>query len=111
MPKVSITANTDDAFKLWGLDAYVRANAAFHDKAYFPQTAATMPSYTLVNGFVGVKGPDGKWELSLFAKNLFDSVVQDTDGGPWFTQGQDTGYRIGTVTKGREVGVTLRLDF
>ena len=111
LPKVSITANTDYSFKLWGLDAYVRANAAFHDKAYFPQTAATMPSYTLVNGFVGLKGPDGKWELSLFAKNLFDSVVQDTDGGPWFTLGQDTGYRVGTVTKGREIGVTLRRDF
>ena len=111
LPKVSVTASTDYSFTLWGLDAYVRANAAYHDEAYFPQTAWTQPAYTVVNGFVGLKGPDGKWEASLYAKNLFDNVVQDTDGGPWYTLGQDTGYRIGTVTKGREVGITLRRDF
>jgi iron complex outermembrane receptor protein len=111
LPATSIAANTTYNFKIGGLDSYVRANAIFRDKAYFPQTANYMPGYTQVNAYVGIKGPNDSWELSLWAKNLFDEVVQDTDGGPWTVYGVQSGLSIGTVTNRRELGVTLRKDF
>jgi iron complex outermembrane receptor protein len=52
-----------------------------------------------------------KWDVSVWAKNLFDKVVQDTDGGPWTIYGVPSGLRIGTVTNDREVGATLRYSF
>lgn len=111
LPATSISANTNLDFKLWGLNAYARANAIYRDKAYFPQTANFMPGYTQVNAYVGIKGADDNWELSFWAKNLFDEVVQDTDGGPWSIYGVQSGLSIGTVTNAREIGVTLRRDF
>jgi iron complex outermembrane receptor protein len=70
-----------------------------------------MPGYTQVNAYVGIQGADDNWELSFWAKNLFDEVVQDTDGGPWSIYGVQSGLSIGTVTNAREIGVTLRRDF
>lgn len=111
LPATSISGNTNVDFKLFGLNAYARANAIYRDKAYFPQTANYMPGYTQVNAYVGIKGKDDNWELSFWAKNLFDKVVQDTDGGPWTVYGVQSGLSIGTVTNRREMGITLRKDF
>jgi iron complex outermembrane recepter protein len=107
----SISANTNYNFVLGGLTAYVRANATYRDKYYFPQTARYLPGDTRVNAYLGIKGAENKWEISIWAKNLFDHVVQDTDGGPWAVGGNPSGLNIGTVTNRREVGVTLRRDF
>lgn len=46
--------------------------------------------------------------VSLWAKNLLEEVVQDTDGGPWTIYGVPSGLRIGTVTASRELGLTTR---
>ncbi|ESQ91034.1 hypothetical protein ABENE_11320 [Asticcacaulis benevestitus DSM 16100 = ATCC BAA-896] len=111
LPSTSISANTAYNFEIAGLDSYIRANAIYRNKAYFPQTANYMPGFMQVNAYLGIKGPDESWEISLWAKNLFDEVVQDTDGGPWTVYGVPSGLSIGTVTNRREIGITLRKDF
>jgi iron complex outermembrane receptor protein len=109
LPKTSVSAMTNYNFHVGNLDPYVRANVITRDKSYFPQTARWFPGYTQVNAYVGVKV--GSWDVSVWAKNLLDKVVQDTDGGPWTIYGVPSGLRIGTVTAGRELGLTTRYNF
>jgi len=111
LPKVSFTANTSYDFEVGTVPAYIRLNSLTVSSSYFPQTGRTFPGYTTVNGSIGAFSPDRNWELSLWAKNLFNKVVEDTDGGPWTIFGVPSGLRIGTVTNDREVGVTLRRTF
>lgn len=111
LPKTSVSAMTNYDFHLGSFPAYIRANAIYRDKSYFPQTAKWMPAFTQVNAFVGLKAPNRDWEVSLWVKNLLNKVVQDTDGGPWTVFNVPAGVNIGTVTNAREVGLTLRRDF
>jgi len=65
-----------------------------------------------VNAYVGLISSDQKWEVSLWSKNLFDKTVQDNDAGYWLAYGFiPSGLNAGTITYGRELGVTLRRDF
>jgi iron complex outermembrane receptor protein len=100
---------TNYNFHLGGFNEYVRANVITRDKSYFPQTARWFPGYTQVNAYVGVGMAN--WDVSLWAKNLLDKVVQDTDGGPWTIYGVPSGLTIGTVTNSRELGATVRYSF
>jgi iron complex outermembrane receptor protein len=111
LPKTSVSLITNYNFHFGGLEEYIRGNVNTHDKSYFPQTAVWFPGYTLVNLTVGVSANDHKWDVNLWAKNLFNKVVQDTDGGPWTIYGVPSGLRIGTVTNDREVGGTVRYNF
>jgi iron complex outermembrane receptor protein len=80
----------------------------------------------LMNLFAGLRAPGGAWELTLFARNLFDverirglsaqtyqrqTSVLNPDfslgAGPAF----DSGYKTVGLNPPREIGVTLRASF
>lgn len=107
----SLSLMTSYEFNIGNLGAYVRANGFYNDEAFFPQTGLYLPSDPRVNAYFGITGPDRQWEVSLWAKNLFDKVVQDNDGGNWFVAGQPSGLALGSATLGREIGVNFRRDF
>jgi iron complex outermembrane receptor protein len=80
----------------------------------------------LLNLFVGVRGPDAAWELTAFARNVFNvehiRAIAGSTGQrqtsvltPTFAlapgQSLDSGYRGVSVNAPREVGVTLRASF
>ena len=112
LPKVSFTTRGSYDFDVGPIPAYIRMNAFTRSSSFFPQTGATFPGYTTVDGSIGAYSPDRTWELSLWVKNLFNVVRQDTDGGPWTIFGnQPSGLRIGTVTNDRELGATIRKTF
>lgn len=82
-------------------------------------------AFTNVNLFVGLRGDSG-WELSLFAKNLFDKAVVRSASDSIhvkqtnilnpdysFSAGPslDSGYRNVVVNPPREIGVSLRMRF
>nr|WP_278254385.1 TonB-dependent receptor [Sphingobium sp. BYY-5] len=85
-------------------------------------------AYALANLYAGIRDPDGGWEISLFAKNLFDTTKVLTRTTPLFTSYQQitgftsTGatttaatytstYTGATVTPPREFGVNVRFFF
>ena len=111
LPKLAVSAVTRFETHFGGLDEYLSANAIKRDESYFPQTARWFPGYTQVNATLGVKSRTSHWDVNVWAKNLFNKVVQDTDGGPWNIFGVYSGVRIGTVINDREVGATLRWGF
>ncbi len=63
--------------------------------------------------FVGLRGPESKWEITAFARNLLNqkritnislgNAVTPTESGIPL----DSGYRTVNVTNPREFGVTL----
>ncbi len=111
LPEISFSANTSYEFQIGEFPAYVRANSFTRSESYFPQTGRTFSGYTTVNASVGVLSADRNWEFGVWAKNLFNRVEEDTDGGPWTIYGVPSGLRIGTVINDREVGATLRRLF
>lgn len=111
LPKVSFTAGTNFDLHFGDLPGYVRANSFTRSSSYFPQTGTTFSGYTTVNLTIGLMSSDRKWDFNLWAKNLFDTVHQDTDGGAWNVGPYFSGVRLGTVTNDRELGATLRLTF
>jgi iron complex outermembrane receptor protein len=87
-------------------------------------------AYGLVNLFLGLRDPNGMWELTGYAKNLFDTQrVLTRDANPLATsftvinlsptrqflgtsgQAGITTYRAITMTPPREFGLNLRVSF
>ena len=114
------------------LSGFIRALVSYNGNS---QNDPTNPiddikSYARVNLFLGLRDPRGMWELTGYAKNLFDTQrVLTRDANPLATSytvlnfnglGQIIGatggagitsYRAITMTQPREFGVNLRVSF
>jgi iron complex outermembrane receptor protein len=64
-----------------------------------------VPSYGVANARIGFRTQDGGFDLSIWAKNLFDTDYVDT------LSVANTGLVTATVGDPRTVGVTLRSKF
>ncbi len=77
------------------------------------------PAYARVNLYAGLRHPQGNWEVSLFAKNLFNQRNIQYGGSPMsqsirtpagsYTYTSE--YYSATVTPPREIGVSARIAF
>jgi len=75
-----------------------------------------VPSYAILDLFVGIAGEKGVWDLGFFAKNVFDKQVETSRITPLNNvyssySGAAAGYDRLTMTLPREIGVTLRYAF
>ncbi len=59
-----------------GTDAYIRGIASYFGNSQSDPSNIydNVKQYAMVNLFAGIRDPKGNWEISLFAKNLFDTV-------------------------------------
>ncbi|WP_380781011.1 TonB-dependent receptor [Sphingomonas sp. R86520] len=59
-----------------GTDVYIRGLASYFGKSQSDPSNIydNVKQYAMVNLFAGIRDPNGNWEISLFAKNLFDTV-------------------------------------
>jgi outer membrane receptor protein involved in Fe transport len=48
------------------------------------RSTLSIPSRSLVNGQIGIKSREGKWDLFLFGQNLFDRKYIVSRGGGGF---------------------------
>jgi iron complex outermembrane receptor protein len=105
------------------VDGFVRGLAT-----YYPENKDrvepnfTIPAYSLINLYAGVRSHDGAWEVSLFARNAFKAqrttdlaTVQEnlnSSLGAFYSQLiRPTGYYQTDYTPRREVGVSVRYAF
>jgi len=68
-------------------------------------------SFAILNLYAGVRSPDGRWDVTLWAKNALDddTVLQlDSEG---VVAGFASGYRGVAVQPEREIGLSLRYAF
>ncbi|WP_159979563.1 MULTISPECIES: TonB-dependent receptor [unclassified Novosphingobium] len=79
-------------------------------------------SYGLVNLYAGIRDSKGAWEVSLFAKNLFDTTKTLSRSDPLFTSYRNAAagfaattytstYTAVTTTAPREFGINVRYAF
>ncbi|WP_033925840.1 TonB-dependent receptor [Sphingomonas sp. 35-24ZXX] len=118
------------------VDGYIRGLFNYSGKSQGDPANAfdQVDDFGLLSLYAGIRAPDGQWEVSLFAKNLFDTVQTLTRTDPLFTSFQQlnfggqfangqpvfTGttpttvtstYTGGTVTPPREFGLNFRFFF
>ena len=76
----------------------------------------------IANIYAGVRGPTGKWEATLFIKNLFDTVGYTNLFGEQYAAGYrvmpavtpvnlDTGYASSSILRPRQFGMMLTYRF
>ena len=121
-----LSANSEYRFKNIGsVQPFIRGLLVFNPGFNSDLIDYKYKDFTNVNLYVGVRSDKG-WELSVFAKNLFDeSVVRAASDGNYMKQTSvllpdfslapgpsfDSGYRQVNVNPPREVGITLRYSF
>jgi iron complex outermembrane recepter protein len=73
-------------------------------------------TYALLNLFTGIKSEKGRWEVTLYGKNVFNTFrVTDRSGvaasAPTNLGTILSNYRTISTTSPREFGVTARVGF
>ena len=117
-------------------DGYLRGLFSYNGKSQGDPTNPfdNVSSYGLLNLYAGVRGHDGMWEMSFFAKNVFNTTRVISRTNPLFTSYQQLGfagqfangapvltgptgasatssYTGGSLTALQEFGVNLRFAF
>lgn len=106
------------------LDGYIRGLATYYPSNPNAVEGYDVPSYAIVNGYLGVRDPSGRWEATIFAKNLFNRTVllsksyfpiqepgglNAVFGNPGYYAAAGTGVPM--VTPPMQVGINLRYAF
>lgn len=120
-PDFGLTANTEVRFPMGSVTPFASAMLAYRP-GFFSQTVQyDYDARTQLNAFVGVRGPDDKWSVTVFARNLLNqqkitnitlgtqtisSILAGVGGGVY-----DSGYRPVNVMNPREFGATLGFKF
>lgn len=122
------TVQSEYSHGVGDFDGFVRGLVTWKGKAQNDPTNAydDVKAYALLDLYVGLRDPDGAWELSLFAKNLTkNETVLTRSNGPLATPYQvvnvSTGtasaavanstYTSVTMTQPRVFGINLRYTF
>lgn len=125
-PPFSTTLQSEYTQSVGTFDGFVRGLVNFNSKSQGDPNNAfdDVKAYALVNLYAGVRAPDRAWELTFYAKNLFDTVKVLTRSDPLSTSYQElqpptfrttaattvtSTYTEVTTTPPREFGVNLRV--
>lgn len=101
-----------------GMNGFVRALVPIYGNSWNdPQNPYDdVESYALTNVYLGVRAQDGSWEVSAYAKNLFNTfrvLDRATTAANIRVNGVTTfsNYRVISSTDPREFGLTARFAF
>ena len=125
-PPFSTTIQSEYSQPIGNLEGYVRGLVYYNGKSQGDPTSTfdQVKGYALFNLYAGVRAPDKAWEVTVYAKNLFDTTKVLTRTNPLSTSYQQlqpptfrtpaavtytSPYTGITTTAPREVGVTLRV--
>ena len=88
------------------ITGFVGADYAYRSSFY---TSYNLSRYSLIDGFglanarIGIRGPDGRWEVSLWGRNVFDKLTYYTKG-----VSENGGVFYGLTGDPRTFGITFR---
>jgi iron complex outermembrane receptor protein len=120
-PKFTATFNGEYVVPMDKFNGYARFNVAYRGKNPNYGFLASVPAYTLVDLFAGVRDASGTWEIGAYVKNAFNKKVELTRtvitsnllpaSGTTAAQFGQSGYFWVSATIPREIGVQLRYAF
>lgn len=129
-PKFSANLQSEYGFDVGGrMDGFVRGLYSFYGKTRGnpDNPFDDVDAYGLLNLFAGIRGKDGLWEITAFAKNVLNEreilsvanstastsyqVLRIVNGRPVGAAGENSvsAYRGITVTAPREFGISARI--
>ena len=125
-PPFSTTLQSEYSMPVGQFEGYVRGLVNYNGKSQGDPTNAfdDVSDYALVNLFAGVRAPNKAWEVTVYAKNVFNTVKVLTRTDPLSTSFQQlqpptfrttaavsttSTYTGITTTTPQEFGVTLRV--
>ncbi|MGW8203757.1 TonB-dependent receptor [Sphingomonas bisphenolicum] len=123
VPDFSLTANTELRIPTGAYTPFIRALFTYRPGFHSDQVNYDYRSRELLNLFLGVRGPDSRWELTAFARNLLNQKritnislgngISPTSQplGPTGAIPYDSGYRLVNVMNPREFGATLNFKW
>ncbi len=124
VPKFSLTSNGEIRYPMGEVTPFLRGLLSYRPGFTSRNSDYTYRDFTKVDLFFGVRGPDSRWEINAFVKNLLDQtralrVNQGTaqvstnplPGTNFSAIPFDSGYRFATITPPREFGVTTRFKW
>ncbi|HLG89564.1 MAG TPA: TonB-dependent receptor [Alphaproteobacteria bacterium] len=113
-PPLTLTLSTEYDVPVFDFQGFARGLATYTSGYYASDLQSGHDPLLLINLYIGLRDPDGRWEAELFIKNLLDRVNQNYQGQFDASAGNnlyDSGYRFITQNPPREVGVSLRYNF
>lgn len=125
VPKFSMSANGELRIPVGKLATFVRGLISYRPGFTSINTSYTYRDFVKADLFVGLRGPDDRWEINVFAKNLLDqtralrvsqgSFKVSTNSLPGLeafgSLPFDSGYRQVNLSAPREFGATLRFTW
>lgn len=119
-PNLSISANTEYAIPLETIELFARG--LFKYSGARPNDSvlnADVAGYATTNLYLGARDYSGAWEVSIWAKNLFDKQARSAQGGEDLVTAQrgatavplPSGYVPARLIPERSVGLTARYNF
>ena len=96
------------------MNGFVQANFQFRDDVSF--SAAGDPNlqqkgYGILNGGIGISGPDDRWNLTVFVKNLFDKFYATNIISQPVLNAPGVYSQFFTADSRRLIGVSLGIKF
>jgi len=118
---VSLTSEYDVALP-FGLNGFLRGLYTFTPRNQLTLQSVNQDPRNIVNFYAGIDGPTGRWEASLFVKNLFNTVGTTNLFGEQYVTGYllpnttntvnyDSGYASSLILRPRELGATITYHF
>lgn len=125
VPKFSLSTDGEMRFPVGDYTPFVRGLLSYRPGYNSTNTNYRYRDFTKIDLFVGLRGPDSKWELNLFVKNLLDQTraLRVSQGNSQVSTNAiegleafgtipfDSGYRSATITAPREFGFTMRFGW
>lgn len=113
LPPWSMTLQSEYNFPVRSAQGYLRGLYTFYGENDNLGAAHVADSYGLLNLYLGARSDEAGWDVSLWAKNVFDEeVLLNTSGVSDISYGVfPTGYQSVFYNRPREIGVTLRYAF
>ena len=93
------------------LEYYLRGLLNYQPENDNFTTGFERDSFALLNLYAGVRSADGRWDLTLWAKNALDEDTLLQLDSEWVLAGFSSGYRGVSVQPEREIGLSLRYAF
>ncbi len=113
--ELSINTEYDYPEVVFGVMPYARLLSTYKAAyTYYGGPTVGHDPLFLTNIYIGARDPDDRWDIQLWVKNLFDTVVTDYTNSTNITAGNnlyDSGYRAIVQNPPREIGFTARYNF
>ena len=111
LPDWSTTLQSEYVIPADSLEYYLRGLLNYQPENDNFTTGFERDSFALLNLYAGVRSADGRWDLTLWAKNALDEDTLLQLDSEWVLAGFSSGYRGVSVQPEREIGLSLRYAF